>query len=101
MADLPGVEYCFDLVDVAVEHRQARVAADELYEALAQQGISVLYDDRDERAGAKFADAELMGIPYRVTVSDRLLADETYELTERMSGKTEVLTRQQLLAKLN
>ncbi|MFZ1258533.1 MAG: aminoacyl--tRNA ligase-related protein [Candidatus Saccharimonas sp.] len=79
----------------------ARVAADELYEALAQQGISVLYDDRDERAGAKFADAELMGIPYRVTVSDRLLADETYELTERMSGKTEVLTRQQLLAKLN
>jgi len=75
--------------------------ADELYSELKNRGVSVLYDDRDERPGTKFADSELMGIPHRITVSDRLIEDETYEYTPRMSGKTEVLTRDELLAKLS
>jgi len=74
--------------------------ADELYDELTSKGIEVLYDDRDERPGAKFADSELMGIPYRVTVSDRLLEAGTYEFTPRTTGETEVLTRSDLLAKL-
>jgi prolyl-tRNA synthetase len=81
--------------EAAVKH------ADELYKELMAKGIEVLYDDRDERPGTKFADSELMGIPYRVTVSDRLLERNAYEYTPRMSGKTEVLTRQELLAKLS
>lgn len=76
-------------------------AADELYDELTNRGIEVLYDDRDERPGAKFADSELMGIPHRVTVSDRLLEQNNYEYTPRMSGETEVLTREELLAKLS
>jgi prolyl-tRNA synthetase len=75
--------------------------ADALYEELRSNGIEVLYDDRDERPGTKFADAELMGIPYRVTVSDRLIEANQYEYTPRMSGVTELLTREQLLGKLN
>jgi prolyl-tRNA synthetase len=63
-------------------------------------GIEVIYDDRDERPGAKFADSELMGIPYRITVSDRLLGDEKFELTSRTTGVAELLTREELLAKL-
>ncbi|HEY5695405.1 MAG TPA: aminoacyl--tRNA ligase-related protein [Candidatus Saccharimonadales bacterium] len=78
----------------AIEH------ADKLYEELKGKGIEVLYDDRDERPGTKFADSELIGIPHRVTVSDRLLEAETYEYTPRMGGKTEVLTHAELLAKL-
>jgi prolyl-tRNA synthetase len=74
--------------------------ADKLYEELQGKGIEVLYDDRDERPGAKFADAELMGIPYRVTVSDRLLEKSEYEYTVRSTGTTETLTRDELLAKL-
>jgi prolyl-tRNA synthetase len=74
--------------------------ADALYDELTSKGITVLYDDRDERPGTKFADSELMGIPYRVTVSDRLLETETYEFTPRTSGATEVLTHEDLLAKL-
>lgn len=74
--------------------------ADELYAELTAQGIEVLYDDRDERPGAKFADAELMGMPYRVTVSDRLLETGQYELTSRATGETLLLTRSELLAKL-
>ncbi|HRC27860.1 MAG TPA: His/Gly/Thr/Pro-type tRNA ligase C-terminal domain-containing protein [Candidatus Saccharimonas sp.] len=79
----------------------ARVVADELYAELMAKGIETIYDDRDERPGAKFADAELMGIPYRVTVSDRLLAQQQFEFTSRKTGETELLTHDALLAKLN
>ena len=80
--------------EAAIKH------ADELYDELTKKGIEVLYDDRDERPGTKFADSELMGVPYRMTVSDRLLEAGTYEFTPRASGVTEVLTRDDLLAKL-
>jgi len=80
--------------DEAVEH------ADKLYEELTAKGVEVLYDDRDERPGTKFADAELMGIPHRVTVSDRLIEVGKYEYTVRSTGETTELTRDELLATL-
>lgn len=73
-------------------------AADALYAELQAQGVEVLYDDRDERPGAKFADAELLGIPYRLTVSDRLVEKGEFELTNRGSGETKTLTRDKILA---
>lgn len=75
---------------------QGAAAADASYAALSEAGVSVLYDDRDERPGAKFADAELMGMPWRVTASDRL--EGKYELTNRSSGETRTLTLDELLA---
>ncbi len=75
--------------------------ADELYAELQSKDIEAIYDDRDERPGTKFADAELMGIPYRVTVSDRLMADGKFEFTNRATGATELLTRDELLAKMS
>jgi len=77
-----------------------KAEADALYEQLTSQGIEVLFDDRDERPGAKFADAELLGIPYRVTISERLLAEEKLEFTPRSSGESVLLTAGELLAKL-
>lgn len=74
--------------------------ADKLYDELTARDIEVLYDDRDERPGTKFADSELIGIPIRVTVSDRGVEAGTYEYTERTSGETSVLTHGELLAKL-
>lgn len=74
--------------------------ADELYETLQKAGVTVLYDDRDERPGAKFADSELIGLPYRVTMSERLLAENKLEFTVRNSGQTELLTLDELLAKI-
>ncbi len=61
-------------------------AATELYRGLRARGIDVLLDDRDARAGVKFADAELIGIPYRLTVGPRSLADGEVELTVRANG---------------
>jgi prolyl-tRNA synthetase len=86
---------------VRIGGEEAIAHADALYEELTAKGIEVLYDDRDERPGAKFADAELMGIPYRVTVSDRLIGAGQYEFTPRTGGDTILLTRDELLDKLN
>jgi prolyl-tRNA synthetase len=85
---------------VRIGGEAATMHADELYDELTAQGIEVLYDDRDERPGTKFADAELMGIPHRVTVSDRLLEVNQYEHTARATGETTHLTRSELLVKL-
>ncbi len=62
-------------------------AAESLYEALRSRGVDVLLDDRDARAGVKFADAELIGIPYRITVGPRGLADGEVELAVRATGE--------------
>ena len=86
---------------VRIGGEEAIKQANALYDELMSLGIEVLYDDRDERPGAKFADAELMGIPYRVTVSDRLIEAGKIEYTPRMSGVTEQLTHDELLGKLN
>lgn len=80
--------------------KESVAAADELYDTLQQAGISVLYDDRAARPGEKFADAELLGMPTRVTVSDRLLEAGEWEVVDRRTGKQQRLTTSQLLATL-
>ena len=77
------------------------VEAERLYDELTAMGIEVLFDDRDERPGTKFADAELMGIPYRLTVSDRLVEQNKLELTKRLDGQTSLLTASEVLAILD
>ena len=71
--------------------------ADELYEALTSAGALLLYDDRDLRAGEKFADADLMGIPYRVVVSPKTLASGTLELKSRQAQDTELLSEEDII----
>ncbi len=71
--------------------RRAAEAADVLYRELREAGLEVLLDDRDERAGVKFADADLIGIPMRVVVSARSLNQGGIELKMRQSGTTAML----------
>ncbi len=75
-------------------------AADDLYDELTKKGVEVLYDDRDARAGEKFADADLIGLPYRVVVSDKSLEQSKYELKKRTAQESELLSREELLKKL-
>jgi prolyl-tRNA synthetase len=75
--------------------------ANELYEELLATGLTVLFDDRAERPGAKFADAELIGLPYRLTISQRLIEQGKLELTYRNTGETELLTLDEVLAKIS
>src|SRR4029079_2286825 len=60
-----------ELVTLGKEGEDARTVADTLYEELEQAGLEVLYDDRESSAGEKFADAELLGVPLRLTVGKR------------------------------
>lgn len=77
-----------------------RVVADELYQVLTEAGIGVLYDDRDERPGTKFADADLLGIPLRVVVSSKTVADAKYEVKSRVAANPELLDKAALLKQL-
>ncbi len=72
---------------VKIDDEATMTVADRLYDDLNHAGVDVLLDDRDERPGVKFNDAELIGIPYRVTVGPRGLANDVVELSERRSGE--------------
>jgi len=71
------------LVGLDLEDDRIRSAADSLYSTLLDLGIEVLYDDRQERAGVKFNDADLLGMPLRVTVSRRTVQNNAVELKPR------------------
>jgi prolyl-tRNA synthetase len=70
--------------------------ADKLYEDLESQGVSVLYDDRDVSPGEKFADADLLGIPHRLVVSERSLKEGKVEHKSRTSSKAKLLSGKEL-----
>lgn len=74
--------------------------ADELYEQLSAAGVQVLYDDRDVRAGEKFADADLLGIPYRVVISDKTHQAGVFELKQRQSTESQQVAEAELLKTL-
>ena len=75
--------------------------ADKLYEQLMSAGIEVLYDDRDVRPGQKFADADLMGIPYRVVVSVKTCESGKHECKKRTESEPQMLGNDDILKLLN
>ncbi len=80
------------------ENIEARTEAEKLYKELGKKNIEVLFDDRSGvSAGEKFADADLLGIPYRVVVSERSLKDGGYELKKRNEEKGKVVKEDELL----
>ncbi len=90
----------FDVVLVPINmHRsqEVRDAAEALYAELVDMGVEVLFDDRDARPGVKFADAELLGIPHRLVVSDRGLAAGEYEYRHRRDSESRNLKREEAL----
>ncbi len=74
----------------------AEKEADKLYEDLLKAGVEVLYDDREISAGAKFADADLIGIPYRVLASPKTVAQGSVELKKRAEEKAELVKIEKL-----
>jgi prolyl-tRNA synthetase len=77
------------VVLLSPKDEQTRAAAESLYEQLLAAGVDTLIDDRDERPGVKYRDAELTGIPWRVGVGSRDLADGMVEITSRKTGEKE------------
>lgn len=73
---------------------------EELYAGFAAKGLEPIYDDREERAGAKFATMDLIGIPWRITVGPRGLANGKVELTSRRTGESEEMSAEAALARV-
>ena len=71
--------------------------ANQLYKDLTSQRVEVLYDERNVHAGEKFADADLMGVPYRLVISEKSLLQNKVELKSRSSNQVELLTSEELL----
>jgi prolyl-tRNA synthetase len=79
------------ITPVNVREESLAKASEVLYQKLHGQGIEVLLDDRDERAGVKFMDADLIGIPIRITIGPKNLAEEKVEIKIRRSGEVKIL----------
>jgi prolyl-tRNA synthetase len=75
-------------------------AAEDLYKSLRNADVDVIIDDRIERPGVKFADAELIGFPYRVTVGPKGIAAGTVELTTRAGLTTEDVAVDAVVARI-
>jgi len=82
---LPIAPFHVEIIPLAAEGEVVDVAND-LYQKLKKSKVEVLLDDRDERAGVKFADADLIGIPYRIIVGTKGLKDGVVELKQRKGG---------------
>jgi prolyl-tRNA synthetase len=74
--------------------------ADSLYEELTSKHIDVLYDDRDESAGAKFADADLIGVPIRLTISPKTVAENSVELKRRNESESRLVPLAEIIKSL-
>jgi prolyl-tRNA synthetase len=86
----------FDVVLIPINMQRSEIvreAGERLYSELKEMGLEVLFDDRDARPGVKFADAELIGIPHRLVVSERVLESDDLEYRHRRDSESRVLKR--------
>ncbi|MBQ3933673.1 MAG: proline--tRNA ligase, partial [Elusimicrobiaceae bacterium] len=91
----------FDIELIALDSEgEVKQKADEIYEPLTARGLDILYDDRDERPGVKFKDADLIGVPYRVVIGRKLLPEGKVEFKIRGQKDAEILTFDELDTKL-
>lgn len=92
--------YKVGIINLRFKDENCTSACDALYEKMQNLGIEVLYDDRDTGAGAKFADMDLIGLPWQVVVGPKGLENGVYELKNRRTGERVELSEEALLKKL-
>ncbi len=93
----PIAPYHASLVALNVADPEVVACADDLYARLEEAGIEVLYDDRSETAGVKFNDADLLGLPLRIVVSARNLAQDAVEIKARSESVAATVPREDLV----
>ncbi|HCC05836.1 TPA: prolyl-tRNA synthetase [Candidatus Nomurabacteria bacterium] len=91
--------FSLHLISLAKEKdSETAKTAEDIYTKLTNAGVEVLFDDRNESAGAKFADSDLIGIPMRVVVSDKSLEKGGVEIKERTKEESEIISIEELFA---
>ncbi len=86
------------LVALNTDDAEVKDFAEGIYSAFKDRGVEVLFDDRDARAGEKFADSDLLGMPYRVVVSRKLKESGQFEVVTRKTGEMRLLSEEELFA---
>ena len=90
------------LIGIKSDKKIVKATTQKIYQDLQKQGIQVLYDDREDKsAGEKFAEADLIGIPYRVVVSEKTLVKNSVELKERNKSAAKLIKIKQLVKIIN
>ncbi|MFH1454979.1 MAG: aminoacyl--tRNA ligase-related protein [bacterium] len=89
------------IVELTSENKKVRETAEKLYNTLVNEGVEVLYDDREIRAGEKFNDSDLIGIPMRIVVSDKGLEKSLFEIKLRKDGKIVNLKEKEIVDFVN
>jgi prolyl-tRNA synthetase len=88
------------LLPVNMKMDLLKETAEELYRQLSEERIEVLYDDRDEAPGVKFKDADLIGIPLRVTLGEKNLKKGLIEIRKRKTGEVLLVNKEEAVAKM-
>jgi prolyl-tRNA synthetase len=89
--------YHVHLISITSGNADVVKEADHLYDLLGENGIEVLYDDRDARAGEKFADADLIGIPMRVIISEKTMTQGGMEVSMRAGGNAAMISESEII----
>ncbi|MFC1826573.1 His/Gly/Thr/Pro-type tRNA ligase C-terminal domain-containing protein, partial [Thermodesulfobacteriota bacterium] len=97
---LPLAPFQVIILNLDPKNEQISGAAESFYIQLQQEGFEVLLDDRDERPGIKFKDADLIGIPYRITIGKRLVQEDEVEVRTRRDGLTKSLSLDKAVAEV-
>ena len=106
MASLRGLgfqvaPFAAQLISISGGNADVIAEADRMYDLLREHSIEVLYDDRDARAGEKFADADLIGIPTRIIISEKTVAEGGVEISARSNGKADIVPESQIIETLS
>ncbi len=88
--------FSIHLISIEDKGGKVKTEADKMYERLTSKGMEVLYDDRDIRAGEKFADSDLIGIPLRIVMSEKTLEKGEVETKDRVTGKVEMIKNERI-----
>ncbi len=97
---VPLAPYQVIVLNLGLKDEAISGMAEKLYRELQEKGVEVILDDRDERPGAKFKDADLLGIPFRVTVGKSFVGKGLVEVRERRTGEVEELQPEDVVEKL-
>ncbi len=89
------------LIGLSLDKQEVKAAAESLYQNFLDSGVEVLYDDREASAGSKFADADLIGIPYRVVISAKTVEQGSVEVKMRSSQDSQLVKISELLNLVN
>ncbi len=97
---LPIAPFVIEVVPLGMDQKEVVALSQQIYQDLTQRGVEVLLDDRNESAGVKFKDGDLLGIPYRLVIGQKGLEKGEVEIKERKSGQVTFVKKEEVLKRL-